>query len=230
MTLRICENIIESFGFAKDGLVGYWLRWIILIVITCIPIVNFITYGYVVKIYKGGDIAPELEKYGEMFINGIKLVIIELVYNIIPIIMIFAGIFLTETETVVETADIAGTIVTVGMTVVPVSEPTGIVLALILIGTLLAIIFSLVAQVAGIRFAKTETFGEGFNFEAIFETLKEIGWSHYILSFIVFVIVAVIIVVILSLIPFIGWLLLLIITPLLTIWQGKFFENLYSRA
>ena len=236
MVLSIGENLSSSFEFAKDGLVGYWLRWIILIVVTCIPIVNFITYGYLVKIYKGGDIAPELEDYGEMFIDGIQLAIIGIIYIIIPIILITAGVVFagfgglvllsTEvaaeavTEVIIETADE----VAMGTASVMIG------LLLILIGIVLVIIIGLVATVAGIRFAKTEKFGEGFNFRAIFATLKEIGWGHYILSYIAFIIVVCIVAAIASLIPIIGWLLMLIITPLLILWQGKFFENLYSCA
>jgi len=101
---------------------------------------------------------------------------------------------------------------------------------LMLVGFVLLIIFGLVAAIAGVRFAKTGKMMEGLNFGAVFATIKEIGWGHYILSCIVFVIVVCVIIVVLSMIPFIGWLLLLIITPLLIMFQGKFFENLYSRA
>ena len=230
MVLSIGENVTTSFEFAKDGLVGYWTRWLILFVAGCIPIVNFITFGYLVKIYRGVDAAPELEGYLEMFIDGLKLLIIEIVYIIVPLMLIVASTAFMETETVVETIDVSGMTITTGATIMPASEPTGVGLALILIGALLAVIFSLVATIAGIRFAKTGEFGEGFNFGAIFETINEIGWGHYILASIVFIIVVCIIAVVLSLIPYIGELLVMIIVPLLILWQGKFFENLYSCA
>jgi len=204
MTLSFGENMTESFEFAKDGLVGHWVRWVILLVISCIPIVSFISYGYLVKIYKGASVAPELEDYVGMFIDGIKLFIIGIGYMIIPLIMIIAAVFV----------GVAGTL---GM-------------LLMLIGGVLTIIFGLAAMIGGIRFAKTDQLGEGFNFGAVFATINEIGWGHYILSYIVFIIVICIIVVILSLIPIIGQVLLLIITPVILLLQGKFFENLYSCA
>ena len=265
MVLSIGENLSASFGFAKDGLVGNWLRWIILAVLlgisliiefgmqfviesidlfsvlfivflialfiaTCIA--SFIASGYLVKIYKGGDEAPELEGYVEMFFDGIKLAIIQFIYVLIPLILIFAGIIFAGPAF----GDLALLVGSAGEATVEVTDAAAEValgaasggLLLILIGTVLAIIFGLVAVIAGIRFAKTEEFGEGFNFGAIFATLKEIGWGHYILSYILFIILAVIISSILGAIPFIGWLLLVIILPLLFLWQGKFFENLYS--
>ncbi|MDR2854540.1 MAG: hypothetical protein LBV40_00035, partial [Methanomicrobiales archaeon] len=61
----------KSFEFAKDGLVGHWVRWILLSIISIIPIVNFISSGYIVKIYKGGNVAPELGEDNKLFINGL---------------------------------------------------------------------------------------------------------------------------------------------------------------
>jgi len=217
MALRISENLTISFGFAKDGLVGHWLRWIILIVVTAIPILDFITLGYLVKIFKGGNVAPELEGYLGMFVDGIKLAIIALAYLIIPIVLIVAGIIF------------AG----------GVSAATGLIL--ILIGIVLALILGFVGPIGAIRFAKTERMREGVNFKAIFATIKEIGWGHYILSYIVLVIVLSIVAVIIGIligilegiftnVLWLGWLIPMIVMPVFLLWKGKFYENLYSRA
>ena len=217
MTLSIEENISESFRFAKDGLVGHWGRWIILIILNCIPIVNFIASGYIVKIYKGGKIAPELEGYGRLFINGVLLFIIGVIYIIIPFILICAGLFLGALE----------------------ASATGLIIALI--GIIVVIILGLFALLGCVRFAKTGDVAEAFNFKAILEKINEIGWGHYILSYIAIMVVITLISGALSgivqmyastsyLISGVATLLLLIVTPFLMIWQGKFYENLYSLA
>jgi len=245
MTLSIGENLSTSFEFAKDGLVGQWVRWIILILVTCIPIVNFITSfiasGYLVKIYRGGSVAPELEDYVGMFVDGIKLAIIGIVYFIIPLIVIFAGLMMAGFGGLVGFAGADAGEMGVAGAGIAIATP-GVLL--MLIGAVLAIVFSLVATVAGIRFAKTGALGEGFNFGAVFATMKEIGWLHYFLSclvfglaifFIFFVIIIIssmlgLIPVIGQLLPFVMQLLLFILVPVFLLWQGKFFENLYSRA
>ena len=226
MTLSIGENLSESFRFAKDGLVGHWGRWILLIILNCIPIVNFIASGYVVKIYRGGDSAPDFKGYFEMFIDGLKLFIIGLVYTIIPLILI-------EAPSIFE--------------IDPIST-TG--LLLMCIGTILAIIFGFFALIAGVRFAKTESMMEAFNFGAILEKIQEIGWVHYILSYIALIVIigliagALSIVMVLLLIgagttsgiamgaavAMLALLVLLILVPVFLLWQGKFYENLYSLA
>ena len=226
MTQSIGENLSKSFGFTKNGLVGHWVRWIILIILNCIPIVNFIASGYMVKIYRGGDVAPELENYVEMFIDGLKLFIIGLVYSIIPLILIYA-------------VPILG--------IDPIST-TGLLLTCI--GTVLAIIVGLFALIATIRFAKMGSMGEAFNFGAISEKIQEIGWGHYILSYIVLIVVVGVIAGGLSAIAtllligagttsgiamgaavaMIAFLALLILIPVFMMWQAKYFENLYSLA
>jgi len=206
MTLRISENLVESFRFAKNGLIGHWVRWIIMIVVTAIPIVNFISYGYYIKIFKGGDVAPEFNGYGRLFVDGIKLFIIAMAYMIIPLVLVCFSLMFTET----------------------VSEGIGLILVLIAIA--LVFVFGLLGLIGGIRFAKTEKMGEGFNFKAILATIKEIGWGHYFLSYFVLFFLVVLMASIVYIIPLIGRLLFLVILPLILLWQGKYYENLYSRA
>ncbi|MCL2460194.1 MAG: DUF4013 domain-containing protein [Euryarchaeota archaeon] len=220
MTLSIGENLSDSFEFAKNGLVGHWSRWFILMVISCIPIVGFIQYGYLVKIFKGGDTAPELEVYEQMFINGIKLFIVVVAYLVlgllIPFFLIFMPGFVLSNEMIKTLGDI-----------------------FVVLGGVLGFMLSMVG---GIRFAKTGSLSEAFNFGEILETLEKIGWLYYILSCIVFIIAFCVFVILLYaivlFIPYIGglpeellsFILLALIFPFLILWGGKFFENLYSCA
>ena len=209
MTLSISSNLRESFDFAKDGLVGYWVRWLALIIISAIPIVNFIAYGYSVKIYRGVSHAPELDldldSLVAMFIDGLKIFIISLAYMIIPVILMVTPPFFMDSFGVV------GVLV-------------------MFIGFILAIALCFLSVMGCIRFAKTNSLGEAFNFGALIEKIGEIGWGNYILAFLVFFILICLIAGILSFIPVIGWILIFIIVPLLVIWQAKYFENIYSLA
>ncbi len=85
MSIGIGENLGKSFGFAKDSLVGKWLNWLLLIVVTYIPIVNFIGTGTYLKIYRGKD--PAVEGIGKSFIDGLLYFIIVFLYILIPMII-----------------------------------------------------------------------------------------------------------------------------------------------
>jgi len=211
MSLSVGENLAESFNFAKDGLIGHWVRWLLLAIIGAIPIVDFIFLGYAVKVLKGGNVAPELDGWGKLFIDGIKLFFLVIAYLLIPIIVIIAGIFMGGLMGGI------GTIITI-------------------LGFILALAFGIAAPMAAVRFSKTDSLGEGFNFSEIFKRIKSIGWGKYILSYAVLVIVLLLFCALIAILDImltewlqIGLILPIIIIPFLLLWKGKFYENLYSR-
>ena len=85
MSIGIGDNLGKSFGFAKDSLVGKWLNWLLLIIVTVIPIVNFIGLGTYLKIFRGQK--PEVEGIGKSFVDGLLVFIIAIIYMIIPAIV-----------------------------------------------------------------------------------------------------------------------------------------------
>src|SRR5271157_3786002 len=79
----------DSVGYAKEGLVGKWVKWILLI-ISCI-IFPFIL-GYMVRIFKGAAPSPELENWGGLFVDGVKLFVVALIYAIPILILEFLAL------------------------------------------------------------------------------------------------------------------------------------------
>ena len=84
--MNINENIRDSLQYPiKD-----WIKMIILGIILIIPIVNFIGLGYFLRIIKstlaGLDELPDFERIGELFIDGIKIIIVCIIYAIVPLI------------------------------------------------------------------------------------------------------------------------------------------------
>ncbi|MDD1661488.1 MAG: DUF4013 domain-containing protein, partial [Methanomicrobiales archaeon] len=67
----------ESIEYAKDAVWGKWARWILLIIASIIfPLIM----GYELEVYRGKKPAPEPENWGKLFIDGIKLLIIQIIY------------------------------------------------------------------------------------------------------------------------------------------------------
>lgn len=90
MTLPIAENVKQSFEYAKGTLFGKWVDWLILIVLTIIPVVNFIGIGRYLKIFRGED--PSMDDIGKCFMDGLMVFIIAFVYMIIPAIILIIPI------------------------------------------------------------------------------------------------------------------------------------------
>ena len=90
MTLPIAENVKQSFEYAKGTLFGKWVDWLILIVLTIIPVVNFIGIGRYLKIFRGED--PSMDDIGKCFMDGLMAFVILAIYLVIP--MIIAAVLL----------------------------------------------------------------------------------------------------------------------------------------
>lgn len=92
--MDIGDNFSNSFDYAKR-LFSDGGRLIILIILDIIPIVDWIVVGYASRVLKeapGGENPPKLENYGDLFINGAKVFFVSLIYMIIPLALIGAGI------------------------------------------------------------------------------------------------------------------------------------------
>ena len=76
MSIGIGANLTGSFGYAKDKLVGNIVNWILLIILSIIPIVNFIAMGTYLKVYRGED--PKVANIGKSFVDGLLAAIIAL--------------------------------------------------------------------------------------------------------------------------------------------------------
>jgi len=202
----------DSYEYTKDGLFGNWGKWLLLFISM---IVFPLWGGFQWKIYKGESRMPALDDWVGMFVNGIKLIIVGIVYFIIPFIisMVFGG---------------AGALASGGNNAASAVMGLGMIISMIVY-----FLFSLIAIMALIRFARTDSFGEAFNVSGILAHIGKIGWVNYILALIVmwivlfvavmiFIIAMGIVSIVLALIPIVGWLLALLLILIVAILIGPF--------
>ncbi len=207
----------DSYEYAKEALVGKWVKWLLLIIISIIPIVNFIMFGYLMEIFRGARAAPELDEYGRLFIDGLKLFVVGLIYSI-PLIILYVLIF---GATFMLMASGSNTVAAAGI---------GTLMIGMLIIFVVGIVIALFEVIGAIRLARTDSIGEAFNFSAILAHIGRIGWGTYIISLIVVLIVIGVIYAVLSIIPILGWLLILILMPAIQIFGARYVTLLYDSA
>lgn len=206
------QMLADSYEYTREAVWGKWVKWILLI-ISCIifPLIM----GYGMEIMRGKKPAPELENWGKLFIDGIKLLIVGLIYAI-PLIII-------------EFLLIGGSMVALSS-----GDPTvmmaaiGGMIAGLLVVFIVAIIIALFATMGYIRFARTDQFGEAFNFNAILAHIGKIGWVSYIIALIIVYVVIGVIIFILMLIPVIGAIIQLILIPAFAIFTIRYITLLYD--
>jgi hypothetical protein len=211
----------DSFEYTKEALMEKWLKWILLII-------PFMTPGYNFQIFKGIKPAPEVNDWTSIFISGIKLVIVGLIYAL-PIIII-AGILFLGAIFAFISGDPQVWVIVAGNSVFGA-----------LICVVWGIILFFIVPIAFIRFARSEKFGEAFNISAILAHISKIGWTSYIITLVVLLITAIagwIIIALISaifmFIPIIGWslniILRLILMPPIGIFVARFFTQVFDSA
>jgi hypothetical protein len=204
--MDIGKNISDSLRYPIQD----WVKIIILAVISLIPIVDFMSGGYYLRVIKstlaGLDEVPEFDDLGELFIDGIKLIIVGIIYLIIPLIFITIGIIFS----------VGGAIF------------TGISLIFFILGAIIAILISIIGLMGIVNMAYYNSdIGAALRFNEIIERIETIGWGNYIsyiiVLWIVLFVLGAIIFLISSILAFIlvGFLLYFIGSAYLLMFQAR---------
>jgi len=216
-------NIGEILSDAVKYPSSEWKKIIILgvlFILSFVIIGVFFVLGYFLRILKssiaGIDELPEFNDWGEMFIDGLKVLVVYIIYLLIPGIVIVVGLFSSIASSIATNAGIY-------------TAPTSF-FALIgvttIIGYILALIFALFAYMAVANMALYDEMEAAFRFSEILDRIKMIGWGKYIIWFIVMWVIGLIIGFVagfLSIIPIVG-----IIISFLVIYP--YFLMLFARS
>ena len=205
--------VLPSYGL-KNSTVAIILSLVTFIVL-------FVVLGYLMEVIKGGveneDTLPDFD-YVKQFVIGIKAMILEIIYFIIPAVIVIiiasaTGLFSSFTEIIYVGIDSLAN-ETTNMTTIIAAVPkstmntfTNALSVTLTAAIILFIIFSLLSFTALVRFAKFESGTEGLRFIEILKDMKNIGFLKIILTLIVIyliVLVMVLIVGLIGLIPYIG--------------------------
>ncbi len=217
--MDISDNFRNSFDYAKK-LFSDAGRLLILIVLDIIPIVNWIVVGYAARVLRespGTETPPKLEKYGELFVNGAKIFFASLIYMLIPVILIAVGggsLFASQFSLQ-------------GNFVAPSVVFCGAGLVLVLLGVLLAVALLIMLGMGMANMVKTDKFGKAFAFGEIFSIIGAVGWGKYLAWIIILIIIAALVSAV-AIIPVVGWIISLVISPILSIFVFRSLGLLYN--
>lgn len=220
--MNISDIISDSIKYPSSN----WGKVLILgvICIASILIVPiFLVYGYVFRIIKatlaGMDELPEFDEIGEMFVDGLKILVVGIVYAI-PVWII---------------ATIIGLITGTGMGTTTTSlDPTMMwaVLGSSIVFIVVALIVGLVEIMAIVNMAYYNgELGAAFRFSEILDRIAQIGWGKYIATYIVIAVIGFIAFLIgwLTMLILIGFILLpLIIVPYITMFSSRAIALLFA--
>jgi hypothetical protein len=204
--MDIGENISNSLQYPLKK----WTKMLILGIILMIPIVDFIGLGYYLRIIKatfaGIDEIPDFDDLGDLFIDGIKVIIVGFVYAIpaaIFYILAFLSLYYFVSYTIFS--------------------------VLVIISIIMAVLTSLIAVMAVANMALYDSeLGAAFRFSEIMDRIKAITWGKYLIWWIVFIIVNAVVGIIIGIVGFI--LLFILIGILVFIIGGGYLTMFQARS
>ena len=208
----------ESFEYAKEAVVGKWNKWVMLIIATIL--LGLPLMGYSMKILRGEKPAPEVEDWGTLFIDGIMYLIVSLIYAI-PLIIVWV-VVMGASAVAMMSGDTTAMMAAFGTMAV------GLLIMLVL-----GIIIAVFEIIGVVRFARTGSIGEAFNFGAILATIGKLGWVPYIIAIVVLMVVAIIfgiIVAIIQIIPVLGFIVYLCLIAPWVLFISRYICQLYDAA
>lgn len=236
--MDFAEIFGDAFTYTRGGVWGNMNRWLKLILAVLCLGLPF--NGYIMRVYRGATPAPDVDRWGTLFVDGLKLLVVGIVYAIpllILWVLIYGTLFLTLFFGRMDTNAMAA------------FSPNFILMLLFYIVEIAIVV---VMPVASIRLARTGIFAEAFNFSAIADTIGKIGWLNYIVALVLvslvisipvfilifgFILVAGATVLLLEagfagLLFFIGLgiLLLLVLSPLFGVFQARSMTRVYDSA
>jgi len=232
------DMLRDAWTFMRQGVFGNSGRWIRLVLAAILLMIPM--NGYMMRIYRGAESAPEVDQWGRLCIDGLKLIIVSFIYSI-PIFIIWALIYGPMMAAI-----FSGKMSDAALTA---WEPN---MALIVLLYVVEFVITLLLPIVAIRFARTNSFREAFNFRAIVDQIKTIGWVTYIIGVIlvaiviavpVMILVFVFIILGIVLAVFTGFsvtailgiiaaamLVFLLIAPFIMVFQARFWTRLYDSA
>ncbi|WP_455367416.1 DUF4013 domain-containing protein [[Eubacterium] cellulosolvens] len=228
--MEIGENLQNAWNYTKQMTTDIG-RWVILLIIGLIPIVNFIIIGYMARIVKETpslDAPPRLEHYLDLWIQGLKIIIILLIYMVIPLILFGIGIA-TMVVSFVGMGGMrswpSGLIPgSMGWNIWPLVGVGGI---MVIVGIIIAFLIAIIAIIGIVHMIKNNQLGKAFAFGEIANVIGKIGWGKYILWLIIILIINFVFGAIGN-IPWIGWLITLIFTPPFMVFVARSIGLIYG--
>ncbi|HJJ39073.1 MAG TPA: DUF4013 domain-containing protein [Methanocorpusculum sp.] len=231
--INALKDIISATAHATEysliNLGKHPLRWILFIIIMCIPLVNFIILGMLLKIEWGQEF--RFTNPLTTWFNGFRALIIVLLYELVPILLIFASLIEhlyahMSHEEIDSLIDIINSVIPniIGY------NASGI------LATVLPLFFLMLAIPAEICFAR-KGFLAAFDLDEEIKIVRIAGWGKFIAAFIFQTLLGTAIYAIYVSIgsisdigAIIAVILACILVPHFTVVQGKFWSLFFEKS
>ena len=207
-------DIVETVKFPANDV--EWIKKILIGgLLMLIPIVNFITLGYYIKTMRGGidgnSSLPEWDDWGNLFVKGLLVVIVVFIYMLIPLAVMFLSIGGAAISSIASDDVSPASICTIiGGSLVSV--------------VLMFIVFLLLPMALSI-YAKEDSIVAAFGIGEIISRIKSVIGEYIIAILVLYALMF--IVSFISMIPFIGWVVMIFANFYVALVAANMFGKVY---
>ena len=235
--MDIGDVISDSLRYPTSN----WSKLVIvgvLLLISFLIIPLFLVLGYMFRVIKaslaGVEELPAFEEWVEMLVEGIKLLLVYIIYSL-PAIIIALISFISlwsSLKSLTYITQANGTTVTPDMFFAFFGGT--VLIGLIIAGLYSLVIYPIMAVAIGNMAYYNGEFSAAFRFNEILSIISQIGWVDLIIWYIVLIMVGIaigFIVSIIAIIPILGWIFLIfIVYPYFYLFYARAVAWLYSSA
>jgi len=175
-------DILE--GLKSPTLDEDWLKKVVMGgLLSFIPIVNLVVSGYVLRRFRmaamGEPNLPEWKEWGELFVGGLKLLVVTFVYLFVPILLIMLSAILSAT----------------GLGAGGHAASEMLVISGTFVASVLMVVFALFWPMAAARLAMTDSIYEALRVGDIYHRIRMV-LGDYLLTYVVYLLVYVVLVIV----------------------------------
>jgi hypothetical protein len=212
----IDPNVVTAGGIFHGDLVP-WTEVGVLFAASIL--LSFLIYGYLVRIYRGAAQPPVFDAWISLFIDGIKLMVVCILWFIPALVIFFGALISIALDGKIPVAA-GGSFVIVGF-------------LLLFIGFIVFVISMLCSVIGCVRFARMGSIREGLRFSAIIRTIQAIGWGNYLFALVIGVVILLVFKLVgslLSLIPVAGVVIGLALYPVVQVFFARYVCLIYDQG
>ncbi|MCL2156606.1 MAG: DUF4013 domain-containing protein [Methanobrevibacter sp.] len=231
-------NILTLFGIPLKNYLDINVLNIISLIL--IMIISLIISGYTLSITRSTinnveRSVPEFE-WVKNIIDGIKVIILTIIYYIIPVLIVLIALYVTGTFDIIiqliNTYAASGSINPILESISTMDNPK--ILIVIVIASFLYILFSLLFLIGKAVLAETNSLTAAGNMIDIFKKIGKISWKDYLIWFVIFVAISYILIFLselIAVIPLIGIIIVtLFINPYVEIFSARTLGLIYNES
>nr|WP_320161925.1 DUF4013 domain-containing protein [uncultured Methanoregula sp.] len=221
LPFALARFVCDPKKILADGTIHWelipWPELIVLIIAGFLLLI--LLFGYTVRLYRGIS-PPVFDNWGSLYLDGIKLLIVNILWFIpfvllsfVLLVLLFPLVFLIGPDSI--------------------ALWVGCMLAVLLVAFVPLIIAFLYSTLGSVHYARTGSIREGIRFTAINRMIRAIGWGTYILAMFILLVAVIffgIVQSVLAHIPVAGWVIQLVLSPIILIFTARYISRVYDHG